>query len=326
MDFIAIDFETANMARSSPCALGITEVRGGRVVSTEAMFLRPPEGYDRLDPYNEAIHGITQSQINAAPLFEDVWGDIYRQLEGQLVVAHNAAFDTGVIRDTLDVIGEPWPDIDYACTMIVSRRVLSLDSYRLPFVTDSLGIVFNDHHDAAADSRASAAVMLRLMEMQGVSDLDALLAAVSVKRGVIRRDIWSGCRKVTPASERRHYSHGAPLTVGEVNTDADPEHPLYGMKVCFTGSMQTMGRQEAWDRLCAVGGSPEKGVTKKTNILVVGTQDPRALRPGATRSSKEEKASALRASGQAIEIMGEDDFVALVVDIASEGERRVPIA
>ncbi len=321
MDFIAIDFETANMARSSPCAIGITDVRGGEIMSTEAMFLRPPDGHHLLHPYNEAIHGITQGQINAAPLFEDAWPDIYREIEGKLVVAHNAAFDTGVIRDTLDVIGMPWPEIDYACTMILSRRILSLDSYRLPFVTETLSVPFDDHHEPGADSRASAEVMLRLIELQEAQDPDELLAAVSVQRGMIRRDIWSGCRKVTPPSEKRLYPRSEALTAGETNLDADPDHPLYGMRVCFTGSLQTMGRQEAWDRLCLVGGFPEKGVTKRTDVLVVGTQDPRALRPGATQSSKEVKASGLRAAGQEIEIMGEDDFVALVSDIAGGGDR-----
>ncbi len=322
MDFIAIDFETANLARSSPCALGMTEVREGQIGATETLLIRPPDGFDRVDPYCEAIHGITQGQVNAAPPFDEVWPGIQRAIGGKVVVAHNAAFDTGVIRDTLDVIGTPWPDIDYVCTMIVARRVVSLDSYRLPFVTEHLGIDFSDHHEPGADSRACAEVILRLATRQATEDVDALLASVSVQRGVIRRDIWRGCRKVTPQSEKRSYpTYGAKPTLGEVNADADPDHPLFGARVCFTGSMQTMGRQDAWDRLCAVGGLPEKGVTKKTTILVVGTQDPRALRPGVTRSSKEEKAASLRAAGQEIEIMGEDDFIALVVDPGAGGER-----
>lgn len=224
-----------------------------------------------------------------------------------------------MLRDTLDVIGAPWPNVDYVCTMVLSRRVLSLDSYRLPYVTESLGVTFDDHHDAGADSRAAAEVLLRLSDMQSASDLDALLGSVGVRRGLIRSDSWRGCTRLSTGG-----GSGARPVIGEVNENADPDHPLYGLNVCFTGALQTMTRQDAWDRLCDVGGSPEKGVTKQTNILVVGAQDPRALRPGATRSSKEEKASALRASGQAIEVMGEDDFIALVGDIASEGERGLP--
>ncbi len=319
MDFIAIDFETANAARSSPCAIGLVEVSGGRIVSSESMIIRPPDGYDFVDPYNEMIHGISQAEVDAAPDFAEVWPQIHGAIDGKVLVAHNAGFDTGVLRETLDVIGEPWPEVDYLCTMVISRRVLELDSYRLPFITEALGIPFDDHHDAGADAHASAQVLLRLLEQKQATDIDALLSSIGVVRGTLRRDAWRGCRKASSPGG----NGGNPLVMGEVNTDADPEHPLYGLRVCFTGTLQTMARQEAWDRLCLVGGAPEKGVTKKTSVLVVGTQNPHALRPGATQSSKERKAAELRAGGQEIEIMGEDDFVALVSDTAAGGERGI---
>jgi hypothetical protein len=49
-------------------------------------------------------------------------------------------------------------------------------------------------------------------------------------------------------------------------------------------------------------------VTRQTSILVVGYQDARKLRPGATLSAKAQKAADLRAKGQTIEVMPEDDF------------------
>ena len=54
------------------------------------------------------------------------------------------------------------------------------------------------------------------------------------------------------------------------------------------------------------------GVTKHTNLLVFGDQDARRLAPGTTASSKFQKAVALRAKGQDIEIIGEDDFLAML--------------
>ena len=317
MDFVAIDFETANAARSSPCAIGVVEVKDGAIAGRASAIIRPPEGFDEVDPFNEVVHGITQEQVDGAPAFEDLWPSIRSAISGQVVVAHNAAFDMGVLRDTLDVIGEPWPDLSYVCTMVVSRRALDLDSYRLPFVADALGIPFNDHHDAEADSEASAMVLLRLAERQQTSTPEALLSSLGVRRGELSQDAWSGCHRMKPSG-----GGGRPLVIPDVRADADPDHPLYGLRVCFTGSLQTMVRQEAWDRLAAVGGTPEKGVTKKTNVLVVGAQNPNALRPGADQSAKERKASALRSAGQDIEIMGEDDFSALVADTAIGGLRK----
>jgi hypothetical protein len=53
-------------------------------------------------------------------------------------------------------------------------------------------------------------------------------------------------------------------------------------------------------------------VTKRTNILVLGYQDARKLRPGEELSAKARNARDLRAEGRQIELMGEVDFVQLL--------------
>ncbi|WP_462344564.1 BRCT domain-containing protein, partial [Streptococcus pneumoniae] len=60
-----------------------------------------------------------------------------------------------------------------------------------------------------------------------------------------------------------------------------------------------------------VGGIPEKGVTKHTNILVVGEQDWRVVGTDGL-SSKMKKAQTLLEKGQDIEIMTENDFIRLL--------------
>lgn len=41
MKFIAIDFETANVSKTSACSLGITFVENGKVVETKHFYIRP---------------------------------------------------------------------------------------------------------------------------------------------------------------------------------------------------------------------------------------------------------------------------------------------
>ena len=46
-DFAAIDFETANYARSSVCSVGVIIVRGGEVVDKFYSLIKPePEYYN----------------------------------------------------------------------------------------------------------------------------------------------------------------------------------------------------------------------------------------------------------------------------------------
>jgi NAD-dependent DNA ligase len=73
-----------------------------------------------------------------------------------------------------------------------------------------------------------------------------------------------------------------------------------------------MPRAEAWKRVAEVGGQPAQGVTKRTNVLVLGYQEARKLRPGEELSAKARKARDLRAEGREIEPMREVDFLQLL--------------
>lgn len=91
----------------------------------------------------------------------------------------------------------------------------------------------------------------------------------------------------------------------------NPDHCFYGLYFCFTGKLERMTRKEANKAAALVGGIPEKGVTKNTNILVVGEQDWRVVGTDGL-SSKMKKAQTLLEKGQDIEIMTENDFIRLL--------------
>jgi len=84
------------------------------------------------------------------------------------------------------------------------------------------------------------------------------------------------------------------------------------MGVTFTGALGSMTRALAWQKVADCGGMPLDGVIKKTNLLVFGHQDARMLAPGASLSSKFQKAITLKGKGQDIEIIGEDDFLTML--------------
>ena len=59
LDFTAIDFETANPARGSACAVGVAKVRDGAVIDSASWLIKPPQGRDDFHRMNVGIHGIT---------------------------------------------------------------------------------------------------------------------------------------------------------------------------------------------------------------------------------------------------------------------------
>ncbi len=95
-DFAAIDFETANGKRSSVCSVGVVIVRNGAITDTIYSLIRPwPNYYSR---FTTAIHGLTCSDTDDAPLFPEVWSVIAPRIEGLILVAHNSPFDEGCLK------------------------------------------------------------------------------------------------------------------------------------------------------------------------------------------------------------------------------------
>ena len=154
IDFVAVDFETANSFRGSPCSIGLVVVRDGKIVEEHGILMRPPfaTGPDDFDEFNVHLHGIDWQKVKNEPEFAKVWNKLLPVIGDLPLVAHYAAFDIGVLRDSLDQSGEDWPTLSYACTVVASRRLLKLPSYSLPYVAAELEIDLGNHHDALSDA------------------------------------------------------------------------------------------------------------------------------------------------------------------------------
>lgn len=301
LDFTAIDFETANGYRGSPCAIGMVKVRNGAVVDEQHRLIRPPELVDWFAPFNVGLHGITPEMVAAAPRWCDVLPSIVDFIGGDSVVAHNAGFDIGVIRYACAVDNIEWPELRFLCTLVLARRALRLPSYRLPFVTDACGFQLEGHHNALADARAVVGVVCSMARSSGVNDLAELAAAHDVRLGHMSSGIYRGSVCTLGGSGK--------LVAPEANPNADPDGYLYSRVVVFTGGLMSMTRQIAWGEVVNAGGIPEPSTTKRTNVLVLGDFNPATLRPGATFSGKARKAFELQDNGQDIELMTEADFL-----------------
>ena len=190
LDFCAIDFETANSSRGSPCAVGLARVEGGQIVGTRRMLMRPPEGVDWFDDFNIELHGITPAMVRNEPRFAARLPEILAYAGGLPLVAHNAAFDLGVIRDACDESGLEWPTLTYACTLVLSRRTYDLLSYSLPWAAEAAGFPIDQHHDPEADALAAAHVhrAFRRRPAAGLLRRIPLLRASRRHRGGSRRN------------------------------------------------------------------------------------------------------------------------------------------
>lgn len=295
-DWVVVDFETAS-ARGTPCQVAALRCHdGAEIDALESYVFQPPEAFA---PFNIALHGITPQDVANAPAWPDILTLLTRFADGVPLVAHNAPFDLGVIRDACDMCELTWPTLRYACTLTISRQVWpGLSSYSLLLLCSALGItgIEGHHHDALYDARLAAAVLRRALAVRGMSTLGGLLEDIHLRLGEVTADSWYG-------------SHLRQLSARDiqVNRDADPTSPFYEKRVVFTGAL-AMVRREAWRLVAGLGGTPEGNVTTETDYLVCGYQDAWKLAVGETKSRKLRKAEELHANGQPIEILTERDF------------------
>jgi len=84
-----------------------------------------------------------------------------------------------------------------------------------------------------------------------------------------------------------------------------------------------MVRREAWQLVADAGGTPQDGVTKKTDYLVCGYQDLWKLAAGKTKSHKLRHAEELHAAGQPIELLSERDFYRMLHEAGSAAPAAV---
>jgi DNA polymerase-3 subunit epsilon len=176
LDFTAIDFETANGKPASACAVGLVRVRGGQIVATYSTLINPPTGWLDFHPGNIRVHGIYPKDVENAPTWPEVLAQMLDFIEGDVLIAHNASFDMAVMRKTTEAVGGTLPELNYACSLLISRKTYNLESYRLNQVAYAVGHEEFDHHDALADSDACARIIIHAAKRHGVEDLAGLLA------------------------------------------------------------------------------------------------------------------------------------------------------
>ncbi|PVW03530.1 hypothetical protein DEA06_13545 [Microbacterium sp. Gd 4-13] len=296
LDFVAIDFETANRSRASVCAVGAVRVHNGAVVDTFRSLVKPPEEFDEFEPINVSIHGIEARHVAHSPSWPEVYQELRAFIGADMMVCHNAQFDVSVLVNACSAYDIDWPAFDVACTLRLARAALTLPSYTLPWVSDHLGVDVFDHHDPLADAQAAAAVLIALARREGVRSVRELNESLGTP--IIPTSVREPADSETTA--------GVQMPITPINTNTVG---FADAVVCFTGALEMMVRDEARRRVVDHGGAWQGSVTKTTSVLVTGGFNLSTFRPGAMFSKKVRDAMSAVERGQSLEIITEDEFL-----------------
>lgn len=315
--FLAIDYETANGSYESVCAVGITLVENQKVTSNFYTLIKPEDDFLFFDPFNTSIHGITERDVKKAPSFREVWPEIEKIYSTDRIpfACHYAGFDIRVTEAMLHSIGNSFDDIEFYDTCTISKKVWpELINFKLNTISTFLGIDL-DHHNAASDAEACAQIAIKHMEILSLSSLQDVAKNFGYGLGLLNSNGVKRMSDFKNYGNSKSYDHGNYLQSSKgvtPNTEVNSDSDLFGMKIVFTGELDSMNRSEAIQRAVNNGASVASAVSKKTNYLIVGKSDFLDFKNG-IKTNKFKDAEAAKNSGSSIEIIDEEDFLRMLI-------------
>ena len=185
-EFVAFDLETTGLdARTDAIIeIGAVRIRGGEVVDKFASFAQP--GHP-LSVKTVSLTGITDELLKGAPTPEEAVDAFLDWVDDTPLCAHNAAFDTGFLREYCRRSGRTFDPL-YLDTLILAQYLCpKLPNHKLDTVANALGLPPFQHHRAYDDAETCGSILtalVPLMKERGIlcaSDVNA--AFMGQKRG-----------------------------------------------------------------------------------------------------------------------------------------------
>lgn len=297
MNFVSIDFETANETRTSACSIGITVVENNKIIEKFERLIKPKE--NRFKPMNIWIHGITEEEVESEKEFDELWPYLKKYLENSLIIAHNAYFDIDVLVSTLELYGLNLKNCCYLCTVDISKRVYEgLPDNKLSTLGEMLKLDFK-HHNAKDDSMIAAKIFIDVCEYFKIEKFSDIKKKLGITPGLVFNN--NNC---LPIKENIEINKKQVSLIENDNLDTEY---FKDKNVVFTGPLKSMSRAKASAKIKFLGGSISNTVKSTTDIIITNLSlDQEFL------TSKLRKVKSLIESGLDVIVMREEEFLNII--------------
>ena len=161
--WVAIDTETTGLSedKDSIIEVGCVKFVGGRHMETYRSLVNP---LSILSDFTTNFTGITQNEVNSAPVFEDIKEQLREFIGDAPVVGHNVQFDLGFLNKSGLKIDNPVSDTwDMAYVLLPG-----ISSYSLSNIAKDLDITHDKAHRALEDAAVTAHVFNYLLKSADV--------------------------------------------------------------------------------------------------------------------------------------------------------------
>jgi len=184
---VFLDLETTgtNAVHDRITEIGLIELGPGDRVIEWSTLVNPGV---RIPPTIQSITGITDVMVALAPAFSEIAGPLLARLEGKLLVAHNARFDYGFLRNEFRRTGYRYAS-RVLCTVKLSRKLYPHEArHNLDALMARHGVTCEARHRALGDARAIWLLMQQWRREFGperiVTVVESLAKAPAVPAGL----------------------------------------------------------------------------------------------------------------------------------------------
>ena len=179
---LILDLETTGLdvRKDRVVQIGAIKMSGAEVEDT-AKYDQLVNPETAIPGTSSRIHGLTDSDVVAAPTYPEISETLRKLLAGRVVIGHHIGFDLAVLRHEAVRISIPWqdpPTLDIA--QLLGALDPSLRDLGLETIAMHLGINIQGRHTAAGDCQATAEVWAKLLPLLRDAEVRTLGEAYSL--------------------------------------------------------------------------------------------------------------------------------------------------
>jgi DNA polymerase-3 subunit alpha (Gram-positive type) len=187
-NFVVFDLETTGLSAKNDriIEIGAVKIVDGNIVDEFSQLIDPEISIPK---HITEITSITNDMVEGKPYIKDIL-PLFKEFIGDCtLVAHNANFDMGFIREKMKLEGIK-VDNPVLDTLELSRAVFpNLKSHKLNIVAKHLDISLVNHHRAVDDASATGEILLKILEIledknfKNIGDLNSLTKNRDISKG-----------------------------------------------------------------------------------------------------------------------------------------------
>lgn len=273
-DYVVIDIESTGLQFQFDeiIEIGIARVRNNIVVETYSQLIKPIQ---EINGFITSFTGITNDMVKNMPSILDVKDSVLEFIGDDIILGHNTAFDLAFLNFRFNTkISNQYMD-----TLQFARKVFpNLKNHKLTTLVKNFNLSKNEHR-ALADCIST-------------KQLYDLIKKTMAEKNFKIETLWST---------------GKVKNIVSNNTVFDKDGPFYERHMVFSGTLEKMTKSEAEQLVVDVGAILDNSVTKKTNILILGSTEQNSILKG-KKSAKQIKAEKYIQEGQDLEIIDQFTF------------------